>query len=355
MYKAPSADEISQDLRASIRTEMPGTEPAIWPNNLYVVTKAFAQGLRGLYLRLEVQHAKIFTSLAEGNALDRHGADWGVTRAPEQAPDGTVTITATTGTAIPEGTRLLRADGVVYHTTQTVTAAAGVAYAPVAALDPGAIANADPALSLALETPLAGVTAIVVDSAGLVGGMDYENDASYRARILERKRNPPRGGAPSEYVQWARLLPEVTRVFVQRATPAAGSVTLLFMTDDATADGIPSADSVAALLAIIQAQAPSSANAVVLTPTALPVAVTVANLSPDTPRTRAEVRAELSAMFRRRAKPGTAAASFIFSRSWVNHAVSMAAGEDSHTLTAPAADVTCGANVIAVLGALTFT
>jgi uncharacterized phage protein gp47/JayE len=272
-----------------------------------------------------------------------------------RSPRRSAASTSSSKTSIPEGTRLLRADGDVVVTTKAVTAFDGVAVSPAASDMSGTAANTDPGAVLTLESAIAGVTAVAVDDNGLTGGLDFENDASYRARILDRKRNPPQGGSPAEYVRWARdNIAAITRVFVQRATPAAGSVTVLFMTDDSTTDGIPTDAMVTALDDLYGTLAPADANVVVQKPTPVPVNVTITSLQPNNLTSRAEVRAELVAMFRRRAKPGTAAENFVFSRSWINEAISMAATEVSHIITAPVGDIVCGANEIAVLGTLTF-
>jgi len=54
-------------------------------------------------------------------------------------------------------------------------------------------------------------------------------------------------------------------------------------------------------------------------------------------------------MLRRRAVPGGT-----IRRSWIWEAVSVAAGEDSHAITAPAGDVAHGTGEIAVLGVITY-
>jgi uncharacterized phage protein gp47/JayE len=64
---------------------------------------------------------------------------------------------------------------------------------------------------------------------------------------------------------------------------------------------------------------------------------------------RVAIAAELTAMLLRRAGPGKT-----ISRSWIAEAISRAAGEDSHDLTLPAADVAVVAGRIATLGAITY-
>lgn len=354
-WKAPDAASISRSLRDAVRAELPAADAFVWPSNLAVTLKVFAQALRGLYLRLEWLRRQKFVTTADTEALEQHGADIGIARLPASLAAGSVTATTVAGTVIPNGRRMVRADGVVYVSTATVTATGTSTTIPVRALEAGKAGNLVSGTALTLESPLTGVTMIVVGSAGLTGGADEENDASLRERILHAKRNVPHGGSPAEYVRWARLMPGVTRVYVKRATPAAGSVTVLFMMDDTYANGIPASGDVVTMAALLQANAPSNAAIVVTAPTAKAINVTVNGLVPNDAATRDAVRTEILAMFRRRAEPGTAAADFTFSKSWIAEAVSMAAGEDRHRLTAPSDDVACGDGEVAVLGTLSFT
>lgn len=360
MYKAPTVTQISQALRAAVRTELPQSDAWVWPNNLYVLTKAFAQGLRGLYLRLEWLHRQARVATAEGADLEGHASDIGITRLEAAQAAGTATAVTTVGTEIPQGTRLLRGDDVAYETTEVATATATATVLKLKAVEPGADGNAVASAPLDPETPITGLGTVTVDAAGLTGGADTENDEDLRARVLLVKRNPPHGGSPAEYIGWARGLAGVTRVFVKRAFPQAGSVTVIFLMDEAYGDGIPQAGDVAALEALLETMAPASADIVVAAPVPVTVDVTIANLSPDNARVRDAVNTELEAMFRRRSQPGSSADPFIFSRSWVSEAVSMATGEVRHQLTLPAADVTvtedsAGIPELAVLGTVTFT
>lgn len=354
MWEPPSATEISQSLRAAIRAELPAADPWIFPSNLYVVTKVLAQALRALYLRLAWLRRQAHVSTAEAEALEMHGADIGISRLDETYAAGLLTVAATIGTTIPIGTRFLRGDGAVFAATAAVTATAASMTVPVRADVAGKAGNTEPAAPISLETPIDGVDSVEVGAAGLTGGADRENDVSLRSRILDRRRNPPHGGSLAEYVGWARRLPGVTRVYVQRATPAPGSVTVLFMMDDTYAGGVPLAGDVTAMAALLDQLAPQSAAIVVTAPTPVTVDVTIADLDPATEAIEGAVTAELAAMFRRRAEPGTEATDFVFSRSWIGEAVSMATGENRHRLVDPADDIVCGENEVAVLGTVTF-
>jgi uncharacterized phage protein gp47/JayE len=99
--------------------------------------------------------------------------------------------------------------------------------------------------------------------------------------------------------------------------------------------------------------APSDVDIHVAAPTGRPVDVTV-RISPNTPAYQEAVTSELKAMFRRRATPGSALQDFIFARSWIGEAVSIAMGDGFHVVNLPADDVICGAGEIATLASVTF-
>jgi uncharacterized phage protein gp47/JayE len=360
MYEAPSVDSLSKDIRKDMAAEIPGAEPWHWPNNLYVISKVIALKMRAVLLRLQELHKQAFVSLAEGDYLDLHAADKATSRGSATLAAGSVTITGDADTTIAAGTRLLRLDGIAYQLVADATIPVTTVTASIVAEEPGKAANAIPDTPLSLETPVDEVTSIVVDDTGITGGEDVESDASLRERLLDLERNPPHGGSPGEYIRWVREnKPGVTRVFVQRATPEAGHVTIVFMMDDTYEDGLPTASDVDDVVAILETNAPGDAEIHVYAPTLIAVDVDVADILPDTPAVHAAVQNELEAVFRRRAEPGSSRADFTFYRSWLDEAISNAAGEDSHTLSAPAADIVLGVDTqgvpeLAVLGTVSF-
>jgi uncharacterized phage protein gp47/JayE len=258
------------------------------------------------------------------------------------------------GVTIPQGARVLRSDGAAFTVVNEAIASSAATPVILKAAVEGRLGNTLPVTTLNLETPILNVGAFTVGDGGVSGGTDVESDSSLRSRILNRLRNPPHGGSPAEYVGWARELPGVTRVFVKRATPGAGSVTILFMMDDSYVSGIPAASDVAALDDYLDTVAPAMANIIVQAPTPKPINVTISSVSIDTQAVRDAILTELRAMFRRRAQPGTTATPFIFSKSWIDEAISIASGEVSHTITAPTGDTACNNNELAVPGTVTF-
>lgn len=355
MYEAPSLEDLSQAYRAAFKSEVPGSDPWVFPNTFYVMAKVLAARDRMLYQRLEILHRQGRVTTADGDYLDLHGAERGLTRKSAAYAAGSATFTTDLTNTVPAGTRLVRGDGAVFLTDHDVRPSVSPSQVSVRALETGIEGNTLPGTTLTLETPIAGVGSFTVGSDGIVGGIDAETDASFRGRILDLLRNPPHGGSPAEFKSWALSVSGVTRAFVQRATPEPGAVTVLVMMEDSIYDdGIPGAADISRVREFLKQQAPSAAKLVVDAPTAVAVDVTLTALSPDTPAVREAITLELRGMFRRRAEPGTPDADFTFSKSWVSEAISLAAGEASHTISAPAADVTCGDGEIAVLGTVTF-
>ena len=355
MYKAPLVNEILKDLRTAVKAELPATSPWVWPNNLVPVLKAIAQAMRALYLRLEFIHEQAFVTTAKGEYLDFHGVQaGGLSRDPATFAQGYVVATAVIGSVIVDGQALSRFDGQLFYVVGTVTAHTTSPSLYVRAAEAGELGNTDYGATLTLVTPVTGYSGILVDTNGLIGGTEDESDDSFRQRILFHKQNPPHGGAPSEYIEWAQTKVGVTRVFVRRATPQPGSVTIYFMMDG-VGTGVPTPADIDDMLGILTTLAPADADVQVYGTTLQVVNVTITGLLPNTAVMKEAVTEEIKAMFLRKAEPASAIASFTFHRAWITEAIAMAPKWKSSAVTVPAADVvvtTPGA--IPVLGVITF-
>lgn len=355
MYTPPSTEQILADLRSSVQAEVAGTDPWIWPNNLVPVLKAFGAAMRMGYLRLEYIHQQAFVTTAEGDYLDWHGIQaGGLSRNPPSYAQGPAISDAALGTVVYDGTVFSRTDGQLFRSVGTVTAISTPMRLMLRAENAGELGNTDVGATLVPQTPVLGLDYITIDTGGLIGGRPTESDDSFRQRILFHKQNPPHGGSPSEYVEWAQTKVGVTRVFVKRATPGPGSVTMYFMMDG-IGDGLPSAADVDQMHAIIHALAPADADVIVAAPAPQVVDVTIADLVPDTAVMREAIVNELKAMFLRRAEPASVTEPFVFARSWIDEAVSMAPKWQRSRITVPATDVTVTtAGNIPTLGMVTF-
>jgi uncharacterized phage protein gp47/JayE len=355
MYQPDSVADILRDLRNSVQAELSDSKPWVFPNNLVPVLKAFAQAFRAIYLRIQFIHEQAFVITAQGEYLDYHGVQsGGLSRNPATFAQGTISVDATPGTVIDDGTILTRSDGQQFLIVGSDTVVISPILMTARALEPGAIANTDSGAPLSFVTPITGVTAVTVVDPGIIGGFDLESDESFRQRILFYKQNPPGGGKASDYDEWCHTKLGVTRVFPLRATPQAGSVTIYFMMDG-VGIGIPTADDVLELQGILDQLVPEHVDVSVLAPVSDALNITISGLVPNTAVVRNRIIDEIKSAFLRKSKPASATTPFVFSKSWITEAIAAAPGWVKSNVTAPAGDTTVStAGHILQPGTITF-
>ena len=352
-FSRPTLSELGARARADIDAGLPGADSRLRHSNLNVLAAMLAGQAHGLYAYIDALAAEVIPDTAGGLWLDRWAAIWSIARQPASAATGTASLTGTDGAFVASGAVLLRADGVAYETTGDATIAAGVASVAVQARVTGADGNAIDGATLSFQSPVSGIDP-TASAGALLGGGDQEADASLRTRFLARLRQPPQGGAAYDYVAWAldRAAHGVrsTRAWVVGHEMGLGFVTLRFMMDDDYADGIPQAGDVAAVAAHLDTVAPVGAQVIVAAPVAEPLNITV-QVSPLTAPVTANIKAALAALIKAEAVPGAAVLI-----SHIREAVSTAAGEFDHVLTAPVADVAASTpGAIVTLGTVTVT
>jgi uncharacterized phage protein gp47/JayE len=168
---------------------------------------------------------------------------------------------------------------------------------------------------------------------------------------------PSHGGDVADYIEWAKEISGVTRVWVTKLGLGPGTVLVRFVRDnDGTGAAIiPSGGEVAAVQAKLDELAPAHATATAIAPIDAPLDLTM-HLSPDSFATRANVGAALSDLLFRNSSPG-AGTSLASIRTAIGDGLRAALGDDSgtYTLTVPAADVTRTAGELGRLGTITFT
>jgi hypothetical protein len=106
-------------------------------------------------------------------------------------------------------------------------------------------------------------------AAAFVAGVDIEDDESFRARILFRKRNPPHGGSAGRLCDVGRQVAGVSfyldrpTVFVERLWRGPGTVRVFPLMFDLYANGIPQAGRSRARADISRRCAPAGADVTV--------------------------------------------------------------------------------------------
>ena len=359
-FNTPTLKELAERTARAFRSNLKGSDAFLWPNNVAVSAKVMAGAVWEAFSFLaHIQRQILVHTATDPYWIERHAAEYGLARLPATFASGRVTISGDPNVAVPAGIVLQRADGLQYEVTiGGITSGFGTVDVPVRALTAGKAGNAASGVGLAMTVPLSRLsTAAEVASGGIGAGADTESTESLRQRTWFRKKMPPHGGAAHDYVAWAREVGGVTRVFVDpvSATNGRESVGVWFLMDGTYPNGIPQASDVTAVADYIDTVRPAGALVEVAAPVATPVNITISGLHPDSAAVREAVRAELADLVEREGRVSTLTAPYTLYRSKIIEAISIATGEDHHTLTAPASDVLFSMGGVPVLGTVTFS
>ncbi len=301
----PTHAELAARNQADLEAALPAAAARLRHTAEGVLVRLQAMGEAELYGYVDWVAAQAFADTAEAAGLALHAATWGLARVGATPAEGSVTFTGADGTVVPAGTELRRADGVQVSTDAQSTVAGGTATAAVTATEAGAAGDTAAGTVLALTAPIAGLDAAATvapdgSGGGLTGGADAEDDERLRARLLDRIRQPPHGGAAHDYVAWALAVPGVSHAWVRPLWMGAGSVGVLLL-EDGEIPGQALLDTVAAAIDPVR---PVTAEVYVVAPVPAPVDLTIELGAADTPAMRQAVEAALVATFARIAAPG---------------------------------------------------
>jgi uncharacterized phage protein gp47/JayE len=348
-FARPTLSQLIERARDDVNGRFPGADSRLRRSALGALAVVHAGAMHGLYGYLDDIALQILPDTADAEHLQRWATIFGVTRKPAAAATGAITVTGTNGTVIASGKHLQRGDEVAYTTTSGATIAGGVATLNVQADAPGAMGAAIAGVALEFTSPIAGVnTDAVVAAGGLTGALDEETDTSLRARLLDRIRQPPNGGSESDYERWALEYPEVTRAWVYPEASGVGTVGILFVMDGRVSI-FPLSGDITGLAAYIADRRPVTAQVTVAGPANSAQAFSI-TLTPNTALVQAAVTAALKDLFQREGEPG---GTILISH--VREAISTAAGEADHVLTAPTANIVASAGQLKTVGVITFS
>jgi uncharacterized phage protein gp47/JayE len=137
--------------------------------------------------------------------------------------------------------------------------------------EPGEIGNVPPGeIKLVAQAGFDYVT----DSVVVEYGADEEDEESFRQRILDRKRNPERGGVEMDYKIWAESVDGVASALVLPLNRGNGTVDIVI----SGYDGPPGPDLVARCQEFIDTKTPADiadGGVLVLAPTSVPIDITM--------------------------------------------------------------------------------
>jgi uncharacterized phage protein gp47/JayE len=341
----PTLPQLIERARADQDARLPGADSRLPASVLDVLARTHAGAVDGLYGYLDWLARQLLPDTAEGEWLERHVDIWQERRKGAVGARGNAGFTGTVGAAVPVGTELIdAASGRAYRTTAAAVLGAGTTIVPVEDVLGGLDGNRAAGVALTLTSPLAGVNAVAAIAAGgLTGGVDEEEDAALRARLLTRIRTPPMGGAKGDYALWTLEVPQATRAWVFSDWMGEGSVGVTFVCDGRP-NILPLQADLDAVAAHLDPRRPVTARPVVFAPVAYPIDVLI-RLNPATQAVKDAVIAELADFFARDAEPGGT-----IRVSRLREAVSIAAGELWHDLLLPSENITVGPGGLPVLG-----
>lgn len=278
---------------------------------------------------------------------------------PARPAEFPITGTGTPPVAVPAGTTFRREDGALYITEIEIEWAAEtqslVVISSAVEGEPGfgADGNTIPGSTLTLISVVPGLDADwVVDGdpagAAVGAGVDEESHDALADRVTFRAQNPPRGGGPGDYVAWALEVPGVAQAWENVGAFGSGTVGVFIVRDDIDSP-LPDALLVQETQAYLDQRVPLGQVAIVRPPALIEIDMTI-EITPDTQDVRDSIRLSLRDAIARRGEPETT-----FRRSWLTEAISLAEGEEDHTLVVPADDVPVGDLELPTLGDITFS
>lgn len=289
----PTIAEIRDQILGDIQTGLGLSQPLLPYSAWGILATAVAGAVVLTYRFGAWVEDQIFPQTADIAALVLRGNELGLTQTPSQGWTGTATITGTDGTVVAAGT-LWQRNGQVYELTTAVTISGGTA-GNFASLQTGDATTLATGVEIQLVTPQTGVDRAATVASTTLTGEDAESEADFRARIITRQQNPPQGGAIPDWILWTTEVAGISEAKVDR--PAAGSVTVYPLTDDADpADRIPGAAKLTEVEDYISdpERAPIGAAFIAAAaPTELNFDVDIADLSPNTAAVKAAIESAI--------------------------------------------------------------
>lgn len=236
-----------------------------------------------------------------------------------------------------------------FQTTAEAVLRAGTLFAdaPAEALEAGANGNAVPGSVCFLTACPVSITA-VTNPGAFTGGGDREDDAAFRARILESYQRLPNGANAAWYEETAMRFPGVTAAKAVGRARGIGTVDV-YVTGES---GLPSAALLEGLRAELQEKREIAVDVQVKAPSAKTVNVSVAVLPEDGADKNAVLTAAEQAIadfFGGRLLGSAVLLAELGSRLYALE------GVENYRFSAPSADIPADSTVLPVLGSLSVT
>lgn len=226
-FTIPTLEETHEFLLALGRTLFPemdfSRESLQWK-----WLRVIAGGVSDNHAHVVATQNDLLPDTAADDMLVRWGTMLGVIKkgATPGRKDNALRVFGTVGAAVPALQELVHTSGLRFQIQNAeVIASTGYVDCDVVGIDTGTQTrlSAGEVLRFA-STPVDLEEAAELQIAIDEDGDDVEQDGAYRARILSRLSDPPLGGAPNDYVQWALEQVGVAGAFVYPQRNGLGTV-----------------------------------------------------------------------------------------------------------------------------------
>ncbi len=303
----PELTELITRIESDITSRLTSNATLLRRAMLKILARVLAGGVHILHGFLSYLSRQFIVTTAEASYLDDIARSWNVSREAATFATGSTVFTGTIDTIIPEGTVVVRDDGVEYTTTEegSISSESETATIALVCSVTGSIGDADEHTTLTLQSPIDGIEdSTDVPLSAIGGGADLETDSHLRTRVLARIQSSPTGGSVADYISWARSISGVDGVWVKSVLYGLGTVGVIItkVTTDPT-DPIASAPLIAEVQTYIDTVRPVTATVFVQTVTPLTVDLSI-QISPNNSALRDQITANLADLFKSDGAPG---------------------------------------------------
>ena len=224
---------VESDIRQKLTENNPSADLDRFTNTIIGIFGTAMAGMIYLGYRLiAFASREVFVSQASADALVRHGNEIGILRNLATRSSYRFTISGVASTPVPSGTQFVFNLSQIYRTISSgLIQSNGELVTDFESVETGVATNLSVNDELTIQTPVLGINEIAMVSEILIEASNDESVASYRQRIIQRRRAVILGGSLEEWESWALEVSGITRAFSYRQDQGAGTVGVMVVAD----------------------------------------------------------------------------------------------------------------------------
>jgi uncharacterized phage protein gp47/JayE len=229
-FKTP--DQVADEYLLNLKSLKPEVNTDQQDSDWWIRSRVVGGVASGIYQDQRKISDDAFPQSARREAIERHLITYFNTgfRAATQS-QGDVKVDGTSGSTVAAGTEFIHEPtNNAYQATETVILDAATGLVPVQSVSTGQAQNLLEGTTLKLSAPPVGINNSAVVFGGNIGdGRNEESNEEGAQRVLDRIRQPARGGTEFDYKLWAtEASASVSSVSVRRYIQGLGTVGVYF-------------------------------------------------------------------------------------------------------------------------------